>query len=302
MNIVVIGSINIDMVIKTERLPNLGETLNGSGFSTICGGKGANQAVALGKLSTQKNIAMIGCVGKDIYGKTLLDNLTTHNVQTTGVTQLAVNSGVAVITVCGGDNHIILDAGANGMVTRDIIDENLNVLNWADIVVLQLEIPMETVSYVARMAKSLGKMVVLNPAPMVDLPQSLMNSVDLFVPNEHEASIYLGRPIETIEQAKEAVLEIVGRGIKQCIITLGKKGCVYNNLDKVCHEPICEIKVVDTTAAGDSFIAGVLTGLASGKDITESVKFATKVSAITVSRFGASSSLPTLEEVENFGK
>lgn len=297
MNIAVIGSINMDMVIKTDRLPKLGETLNGSGFSIIPGGKGANQAVALGKLSNEKNIAMVGCVGNDIYGETLTKNLEQNNVQTNSVSKLHVNSGVAVITVCGGDNHIILDAGANAFVSRDIIDENLNILNWADTILLQLEIPMETVIYVARMAKSLGKTVVLNPAPMVELPSKLMSSVDLFVPNEHEASIYLNREIETIEQAKEAVTEINAKGIKNCIITLGKNGCVYNDGENVYHEPIYPIKVVDTTAAGDSFIAGVITGLASGKDMKESVKFATKVSAITVSRFGASSSLPTLDEV-----
>ncbi len=298
MNVLVVGSINMDMVIKTPRLPKLGETLTGSGFDTIPGGKGANQAVALGKLSEgNSNISMVGCVGDDIYADRLIENLSQNHVNVSGVTKVATNSGVAVITVCGGDNHIILDAGANNALSVEVIQSHKDIIEWSDIVLLQLEVPMETVVYTAKLAKSLDKKVVLNPAPMTDLPDELMSNVDIFVPNEHEASIFLNREINDVEQAKSAILTILEKGIDCCIITLGKNGCVYNDNKEVYHEPVVPVKVVDTTAAGDSFIAGVITGLAMGKSMGESVKFATKVSSITVSRFGASSSLPTLQEV-----
>ena len=280
-NILVVGSINADLVIQTPRMPQLGETIRGGGFCINPGGKGANQAAAIAKLGGC--VKMVGCVGADANRDIVVNELSRY--------------GVAVITVCNGDNCIILDAGANDLVTKQVIDANRSLFQWADFCVLQLEIPIETVVYAAQTAKQNGACVILNPAPMCLLPQELTSLVDLFIPNESEAELFLGHCIDGIDGAKSAVDEIRARGVKDVIITLGGKGCVYSDGAVVCHHGIVQADVVDTTAAGDTFVGGVLVCLAEGKAMGEAIRFATHASSICVSRSGAMASVPTRAEV-----
>lgn len=294
-NILIIGSINIDLVINTDILPKLGETIHGRNFMTAYGGKGANQAVAVAKLYGKAD--MIGAVGSDEFGKLLKGNLEANHVETKGVKIADTNSGVAVITVCGGDNHIILDGGANDAVSPAWIDENLDLIKNADIVIFQLEIPMETIIYAAKKAKECGCKVLLNPAPAAKLPEELLAYTDIIIPNEHEAAIITGH-----ENEVDALKALYDNGNRNVIVTLGSKGCIYNDGKEIKSQTPFKVKAVDSTAAGDSFIGGYCSALCEGKPMEEAIRFATAVSAITVSRPGASVSIPTRTEVEEFLK
>ena len=294
-NILIIGSINIDLVINTDILPKLGETVHGKDFMTSYGGKGANQAVAVAKIYGEAD--MIGAVGCDEFGKLLKANLESNNIKTEGVKIAETNSGVAVITVCGGDNHIILDGGANDTVSPAWIDANINLIKNADIVIFQLEIPMETIIYAAKKAKEFGCKVLLNPAPAAKLPEELLLFTDIIIPNEHEAAIITGKTDET-----EALKALWNDGKRTVIITLGEKGSLYNEGTEIKSQKAFPVKAVDSTAAGDSFIGGFCSMIAEGKTMEEAVRFATSVSAITVSRPGAGASIPTREEAEAFLK
>lgn len=289
-NILVIGSINMDMVINTPVLPKLGETLMGSGFMTSGGGKGANQATAIAKINGRCD--MIGAVGCDEFGKVLCDNLESYGVDTSGISSLDCSTGVAVITVCNGDNHIIVDMGANGKVTPEIIDANTDLIKQADIVVMQLEIPMETVIYAAKKARECGAKVLLNPAPAAKLPEELLRNTDILIPNEHEAEIITG----TSDMSK-AIEILKSYGVGQVIITLGSEGSVYTAGDEVRTCGAFKTEAVDTTAAGDTFIGAYCAAMCDGRDIDYAVKFASLASSITVARRGAAVSIPTMEEI-----
>lgn len=294
-NILIIGSINIDLVINTDILPKLGETIHGKNFMTSYGGKGANQAVAVAKLYERAD--MIGAVGNDEFGKLLKNNLEANHINTKGVKIADTNSGVAVITVCGGDNHIILDGGANDMVSPAWIDQNIDLIQNADIVIFQLEIPMETIIYASKKAKECGCKVLLNPAPAAKLPEELLKYIDIMIPNEHEAALITG-----FEDEVEALKALYDHGNRQVIITLGSKGCIYNDGTEIKTGKAFPVKAIDSTAAGDSFIGGYCAALCEGKNMDEAIRFATAVSAITVSRVGAGASIPTRNEVEEFLK
>lgn len=291
-NILVIGSINMDLVIHTPRLPKLGETLKGHSFMTACGGKGANQAIAVGKI--YGSCTMIGAVGHDAFGKTMTDNLEANNVSTSGVSKIGENSGIAMITVCEGDNHILLDGGANDRLTPEWIDKHIELIQNADIVIFQLEVPMETVVYAAKKAKEFGAKVLLNPAPAAPLSDELLGLTDILIPNEHEAEIITG-----IHEPEEAI-KVLMQKCNQVIITLGEKGCIYNDGTEIKTSPAEKAKAVDTTAAGDSFIGAFCTALCEGKSLKDSIAFGAKVSAITVTRKGAAISIPTKEELLSF--
>ena len=294
-NILIIGSINIDLVINTDILPKLGETIHGRNFMTSYGGKGANQAVAVAKLCGKAD--MIGAVGHDEFGKLLKANLEANHINTKGVKIADTNSGVAVITVCGGDNHIILDGGANDMVSPAWIDANIDLIKNADVVIFQLEIPMETIIYASKKAKECGCKVLLNPAPATKLPDELLAYTDIIVPNEHEAAIITG-----FENEEDALKALYDDGKRNVIITLGSKGCLYNDGKEIKTGNAFRVNAVDSTAAGDSFIGGYCVAVCEGKSMDEAIRFATAVSAITVSRVGAGASIPTRAEVDEFLK
>ena len=287
--VLVIGSINKDLVITTSRFAKEGETILGNNFSTSNGGKGANQACAIGKLGG--NVSMLGAIGNDSFGKDLKEALSSNNVNIDNlIIKDNVSTGIAVITVTeSGANHIIVAQGANALINKDDIKEEL--LNSYDIIVMQLEIPLEIAKYAAKISKKLGKTVVLNPSPAVKIDKEFLNCIDILIPNETEIDIIGG-----IDYAFEC-------GVKNIILTLGANGCdfISNNNNKIerKHFDAYKVDVTDTTAAGDRFLGGVVRMMAYNKTIKEAIIFATKVSNITVTRKGAIDSIPYYDEVIN---
>ncbi|MEI0558076.1 ribokinase [Brachyspira intermedia] len=283
--ILIIGSINKDLVVTAPRFPKEGETILGSNFYTGNGGKGANQACAVGKLGG--DVSILGAVGDDSFGKDLCDALISNNVNTDNlIIKNNVSTGIAVITVTDyGANNIIVAQGANALITKDDIKEEL--ISLYDIIVMQLEIPLEIAEYAAYIAKKLGKTVVLNPSPAVKLSRDFLSYVDILIPNETEIDIIGG-----IDYAFEC-------GVKNIILTLGANGCDFINKEGRKHFDAYKVDVLDTTAAGDSFLGGVVIMIADNKSMEDAIIFATKVSNITVTRKGAIDSIPTYNEVIN---
>lgn len=288
----------MDLVIETEHPPVMGETVRGRNFKTVPGGKGANQAVAAAKLGNE--VCFIGAVGEDLFGKQLKENLENCTVDTSGV-ECVGTSGIALIVVSGGDNTIVLEGGANQRVTNESIDRNINLIKKCDIVVLQLEVPAEAVLYAMKMAKKLKKKVLLNPSPVSEFLPEMLNYTDILIANEHEASAMLDIGINDAEGAKTACQKYVEKGTEQVIITLGSNGCVYNVGNEVKYDKAFRVDAVDSTAAGDSFI-GAFCAQVDNVGIKDAVKYAQATSAIVVGRRGASTSIPTKSEVEEFLK
>ena len=296
-NIVVIGSLNMDLVIETEKVPKIGETVLGKSLHNICGGKGGNQATAAAKQGA--DVSMIGCVGEDSYGDILRETLKQSGVNVDGVfREEHTSSGVAVITVENGDNSIIVISGANSCMDISYINRCKDILKNADIILLQLEIPIETVEYVVKYARSIGVKTILNPAPAYKLRDKVFENVDYFIPNETECEFYTGIKIETVQDAMQCIKTLNEKKILHPIITLGENGVVYGDGEEILHIPARKVDVVDTTAAGDSFIAAFAVAIVEGKTMTEAVCFASAVASITVTRMGAQTSIPTRNEAE----
>ena len=292
----VLGSLNMDLVTSVDRAPNMGETVLGESFKTVCGGKGGNQAMAIARLGG--NIEMLGCVGNDSYGKILKENLNNDGAKTDNIEEKEASSGIAAITVSGGDNCIIVVKGANDLVTKEYVDTHKNVIEESDYLVMQLEIPFETVEYAMKSARESNTKVVFNPAPMDKKCISLIPYVDIFVVNEHEAGIVTGETVVTEKDAEIAIKKLLEIGAKTVIVTLGEKGCVYNSGNEFFHTPAVKTKAIDSTAAGDSFIGAMLVKLTEGADMKEATEFASKVSSIVVSRLGATESIPYRKDIE----
>lgn len=299
--ILVIGSLNVDMVVNVDHTPVTGETILSNQMTMVPGGKGANQACALGCLGAE--VTMLGAVGKDSYADMQRKSLGRAGVDVSHLVEKeGVSTGLAVVMVdCEGDNSIVVISGANMMLTPEDVDRNVNLIRQSDIVVLQLEIPLDTVCHAARMAKALGKTVILDPAPVPNVfPEELYQYVDIIKPNETELSRLTG--IQNIdEEIAAAAGKLRGRGVKNVLVTLGDKG-VYLDSEECgrTHIPAYKVRAVDTTAAGDSFTAALAVMLAQGKTIREAAEFANCVSAIVVTREGAQSSIPTLDEVMEY--
>lgn len=295
--ILVVGSLNMDLVVCAPKVPTLGETILGKGFMTCPGGKGANQAVAAARLGG--DVAMLGCIGDDLFGKDLLANLIKNRVNAEQVSIMkGCSTGIAMIVIKDGDNLIIVDPGANSRLSPQIINSLEEWISRSSMVLLQLEIPLETVEQVLEIAKKNQSKVLLNPAPARKLPEELLKMIDIITPNESECELITGIKPETIEDAKEAVFLLMERGIEQVVITLGGNGVIYNSGQKFIHKKALKVNVVDTTAAGDSFTGALAVALSEGIDINEAVDFANIVGSITVTKKGAQSSLPSLDEVK----
>ena len=295
-NILVIGSANIDLTIHTDRMPKLGETVTGHGFSMNSGGKGANQAVAAAKLGG--DVKFLGVIGNDTYGEKLLADLRKSGAVFEGITADGVPTGTACITVVNGDNFIVLNPGANDLLTPEIIEEKAELIRKSDYVIMQLEIPVDSVLRAAVIAKDAGTSVVLNPAPVKELPDEIYRLTDIMIPNEYEAMLLTGISTDNEQGCRDAVEDLRKKGVKTVIITLGGRGCVYNDGDRIIFHPAGKADVVDTTSAGDSFIGALCCKLASGNSLTESIDYATKVASVTVSRRGASESIPYAHEIK----
>lgn len=301
--IVVIGSINMDLVLRVPRMPLPGETLTGGAFRTIPGGKGANQAVACARLSGKvaaggQQVAMIGCVGDDAFGATLRAALVGDGIIDSHITTLpGVASGIASILVDdNGQNSIVIAGGANDLLSPAHIDAAQGLIEQADIVVLQLETPMATVVHAIKLARSLGKTVVLNPAPAASLPAGVLELVDYLIPNEIEAAMLAGvSPDGADVQALAAALQKLGSD--NVIITLGSKGVHAALYGGDFTFPAEVVQAVDTTAAGDTFIGGFVAGLASGMDEAEAIQQGQRAAAWSVTKPGAQTSIPHLHEL-----
>ena len=298
--IVVVGSINMDLVVRAPRIPAPGETIIGSELLENPGGKGANQCAAMAKLGGR--VTMIGAVGSDTYGDYMKNNLTSLGVDTSGIlVKEGVHSGIALITVDDqGQNNIVVIPGANGKLNKLDIDYLDSLFEDVTILVLQMEISMETLVHIIEKAYSLGIKILLNPAPAMRLDPNLYSLIDFLIPNESELGILSGIPCETLSEIEQAGKVMLGLGVKNLIVTMGSEGAVYmnNKVDQIHHYEARKVTPVDTTAAGDSFVGGFAIKIAEGHNVHEAIEFATKVAAITVCRKGAIASIPHLEEIE----
>lgn len=301
--IVVIGSINMDLVLRVPRMPLPGETLTGGAFRTIPGGKGANQAVACARMSGKlaaggQQVAMVACVGDDEFGATLRAALVADGIIDRHVTTMpGVASGIASILVDdNGQNSIVLAGGANDCLSPAHIDAARELIEQSDIVVLQLEVPMETVVHAIKLARTLGKTVVLNPAPAAKVPADVLALVDYLIPNEIEAAMLAGAEVDA-NDVKALAAALQKQGSDNIIITLGSKG-VHAALYGGDHDfPAQAVQAVDTTAAGDTFIGGFVAGLASGLDEAEAIAQGQRAAAWSVTKPGAQTSIPHLHEL-----
>lgn len=297
--IAVVGSLNMDVVIETPHMPECGETISGKNVTMVPGGKGANQAYAVGKLGG--DVTMIGAVGMDASGKALIDNLKSVNVNVSGIRQLDNSvTGQAFITVDdNGDNAIIIIAGSNGLVTKKLIDENAEIIRESDIVIMQLEIPLDVVEYVKEFAIREGKTVIVDPAPAVsNIPDKFWKGIDYIKPNETELAILTGLKMETRGELAQGARVMIEKGVKNVIVTLGGEGCLLVTEEKEEFFPSYKVKAIDTTAAGDSFTAAFALALSQGADYKEAIRLGQKVSSIAVTRKGAQTSIPSMEEVQ----
>lgn len=297
-NVVVVGSLNMDLVTRAPRLPRGGETLVGHSFVTVPGGKGANQAVAAARLGA--NVAMVGCVGGDAYGVRLRDALIVEGIDCSAVSVAAqVSTGVALIVVDDdSQNAIVIVAGGNGELSVDAVRSVDHLLAAADVLVCQLEVPMATVEYVLRRGHELGKTVLLNPAPASGpLPAHWYPWVDYLIPNETEANLLTGLPVDSLAAAEVAGAALLASGAGKAIITLGEQGALLVEAGRVRHFTAPRVRAVDTTAAGDTFVGGFAAALAEGKSEDEAIRYGQSAAALSVTRSGAQPSIPSAAEV-----
>lgn len=285
--IVVIGSINVDLVFTSDKRPQAGETVMGKTFSLIPGGKGANQAVAASKLGA--DTYMIACVGNDSNGEFSLKNLNDMGVNTRGVKIVdEVPTGLANIIVADNDNSIIVIPGANYAIGKDLIDENKKLILSAGMVLLQLEIPMEVVEYVVDICFENKVRVLVNPAPAAPLKKSLIEKATYITPNEHELKLIFDN-LDTDEVLKKYPNKL--------IVTMGSKGVKYHDGKEIRVIPSNKVDVVDTTGAGDTFCGALAAALVRGDSIRDAIIFANKAAAFAVTKLGAQSGMPVLEDL-----
>ena len=299
--IVVVGSINLDLVVGADRIPQVGETIIGNSFNTFYGGKGANQEVAAAKLGYP--VSMVGNVGNDAFGTQLRDGLENAGVDTTYVNTVEGASGVALITTGRrGENNIVVVPGANGQLTPKLLEKAATILERAGFLLAQLEIPLETVDYLAQFAERHDIPLMLDPAPARELPTALLRRLTWITPNETETLELLKTNFENGDQGSYAAAErLLDCGVKNVLLKLGSRGCLIAQGTLVKERiPAFSVDAVDTTAAGDAFNAGFAVGLMRGSTVVRSAIFASAVAAISVTRPGAQPSMPTGNEVDRF--
>jgi ribokinase len=301
-SIVVIGSLNMDFVLTVERLPLPGETIFGRNFRTIPGGKGANQAYAVAKLAAEGTVVrMIGRVGTDAFGTALKQNLSGVGVDIRGVLETDADpTGVACIHVDdAGQNSITVAPGANGALSPNDIRSQRWALENARCVLLQLEVPIETVAEGLKEARRVGATSILDPAPARVLPKDILQLVDIVTPNESEACILAGVPLSRVSAADAVALghRIREFGVSAVIVKLGDQGCVYCGADRTLAAPPFVVRAVDSTAAGDTFNAALAVALVEGAEMENALRFANAAAAVSVTRAGAQTSAPSRAEI-----
>ncbi|MGC9520958.1 MAG: ribokinase [Anaerolineae bacterium] len=303
--VAVVGSANIDLVVRTPRMPAKGETILGGPFFSGQGGKGANQAVSAARLGAA--VEMVARLGRDEFGEMVAANLAGEGIGLDSVLRSAdVHTGVAFIIVdAEGENMIVVASGANAELSPDDVAAAREAVLDAQLVVLQLESPMETVRYTAGLAHNAGVKVLLNPAPGRALDEALLRDIDVLTPNQTEARLITGVDAATPEQAERAARRLLQKGVGTVIVTLGADGALA--VSKAAsgeawahHVPGYQVDVVDTTGAGDAFNGALAVALAEDQPLLEAVRFANAAAALQVTRQGAAPAMPTREEVETF--
>lgn len=299
-DVLVIGSANMDMVIQSDRFPRPGETVLGNDFAMFPGGKGANQATACARLGGR--VHFIGKMGKDVFRDDL-----TRSMERDGIDLDALlvddeaSTGVAFISIDGsGENQITVVSGSNMRLRPDEIEAREDLFRQAAVVVLQLEIPLETVEKAVELGRKHGATVILNPAPARELPPSLLAKVDILTPNEIEASLLAGLEVDSLDTAEEAARRLLEKGVGKVIVTLGDNGALLVTPDTRRHFPVQTVEVVDTTAAGDAFSGALAFAVAEGRSIDDAIRLANAVATHTVTRLGAQASMPTMEEAKKY--
>ena len=293
----VIGSINMDMVLSVPRFPAAGETLTGGNFQTMPGGKGANQAVALGRLGAP--VRMAGRVGDDAFGRRYLDHFRKNGVDVRAVDAVAgTATGVADILVnAAGENCIVIAPGANGLCDLEWLDRALEATADCEIFLLQLEIPLDTVAEAVRQFRKMGKTILLDPAPAVPLSEDVLSAVDFLTPNETELkAVTSGLPEDA--GIEERVRHLVGGSGRVVVHKRGADGAYIGTRDGIEHVPGFSVRAVDTTAAGDTFNAGLAAGLAMGWPLRDAVRLANAAGALAVTAYGAQEGMPSLEQAQ----
>lgn len=299
--VTVMGSVNMDMTIYVDRIPARGETVLGNDFLLSPGGKGGNQAVAASRLGA--DVRMFGVVGEDVFGESLIRTLNEAKVNTDAfIKQADVSTGVASITVCQGDNQIALFGGANQRLTRERMGAVKRMIEESDILLLQLEVPLDSVLYAIDIANACGTRVFLNPAPAQALPAEVYKKVDYLLPNESEAGLLLNRSVKTDDEVLSALTEFSSMGVKHPVITLGSRGvaCILEGVPTIIDG--YRVKAVDTTAAGDTFIGALSAHLGRKETFAQTIDIAQRAAAICVTRQGAQKTIPTLAEVEDWDR
>lgn len=297
--IIVIGSSNTDMVVRSEHLPRASETVLGGGFMMVGGGKGANQAVAVAKMGHP--VVFAAAVGKDIFGEEAVERYQHLGIDTSYIVRKDTPSGVALIMVdAAAQNSISVALGANNELSLDDVMPALDTIEEGDIVLLQLEIPMATVEACISVAAAKGAKVILNPAPAAKVSEAVLSKLYLITPNQTEAEILTGVEVRDETTARLAAAELCSAGVRKVVITMGEKGAFLYEGGKSEIIEAHKVDAVDTTAAGDVYNGALCAALAEGMSLRESLRFATRASAISVTRVGAQPSVPSREEVDNF--
>jgi len=298
--IVVVGSSNTDMIVKLPHLPKPGETVSGGAFSTAAGGKGANQAVAAARAGAE--VGLVAHVGEDSFGEQAIAGFVGDGIDVGHVTRdSAAPSGVALIFVDDkGENCIAVAPGANATLTPEDVEATQELITGADVMVMQLETPVETVERAAAIAREHGVRVILNPAPARPLSDEILSKVSILTPNESEAELLTGIQVSDDQGAEEAAKALVARGVETVILTLGSRGAFVFESGSGEMVPGFVVKAVDTTAAGDVFNGSLAVGLAEGKPLTQAVRFANAAAALSVTKLGAQPSAPSRSEIEAF--
>ena len=297
--VVVLGSVNMDVVVTAARLPLPGETIAGDELHLTPGGKGANQAVAAARLGAE--VRMVGRVGADAFGPMLLQGLETYGIDASRVaSDPDSSSGTALILLdADRENRIVAVYGANMRCDEAQVRETQSALDGADCLLLQLEVPLEVSLAAARIAREKGVPVILDPAPASDLPNETYALVDVLTPNQTEAAALVLHPVDEVAQGLAAARELVRRGVETAIVKLGERGAVYVSGDSSDHVPAFDVEAVDTVAAGDAFGGALGVALAEGRDLAAAVRFASAAGAAAVTRPGAQTAMPSRGEVED---
>lgn len=285
VDVVVLGSFNMDFVMSTERQPYPGETITSINLENFPGGKGNNQAIALGKLNT--NVAMLGCIGKDENGEILIKNLNKNGVNSDYIVRVTEKTGLAFINAFNGENTIILHSGANDCCTISNMEKYEDLIEKSKVLLVQMEIPYETTKWALKRAKNNGVLTIFNAAPAIMLDDEIFNYIDIIITNEIECKTILGID-ETDDVSYEFIINFLrNKGVENVVITKGADGIIFNDKEEILQVNSIKVEVIDTTGAGDAFIGGFTHAISKGLDIVEAVNYGNKLASIKIGYLGA---------------